>query len=539
MHHTHAPVDHLTVLRISDPHQLDAPAIAEIAGGRPLRLEKSLLDAISAQRLEVLELLDDGNPVYGVNTGMGAASEVPLDVIAQSRHQDNLMLARAVGSAPWLNRPETRAVIAVRLRTFLSGDAGVSAELCVRLAELLSMDLLPAIPRTRIGAAGEIIPLAHLGGALTGSGAFLADGGAARSTGHAAGGTTVQVTGHTAGHITGDAAVDAAGVLEAAQMAPYSYGTKEGVALIEGVPVATALAILLANDARLLAAQAVALTSAEIALVGASRDPFDPALARADAELGTVLGAIRQLAGSDPAPRTLQSPLSFRVLGPAVAQLLRSIATVDAAVGRALNGVTDSPAYLAGRFIGTAGFDGFDLAASLDGLRLSLIHVAETSAARVHRLLDERFTGLPRQLSGQPGLHAGMVAVHKRTVGVVHELVAAARPSSVGAIETSFGQEDVQSFSAEAAEACGHAAVGLRDVFACELLTVIQGVRLAQDPLEHVDQRLGTLVDDASALLPAGTDDRAFGKDISLLNELLASGWGRWVATEELSIPAQ
>ncbi|NOJ60421.1 aromatic amino acid lyase [Arthrobacter sp. 260] len=535
MHHTHAPVDHLTVLRISDPQQLDATAIAEIAGGRPLRLEKSLLDAISAQRREVLELLSDGSPVYGVNTGMGAASEVPLDVIAQSRHQNNLMLARAVGSAPWLTRPETRAVIAVRLRTFLTGDAGVSAELCVRLAELLSMDLLPAIPRTRIGAAGEIIPLAHLGGALTGSGAFLADAGA----GQTAGTTSRPMAGHGVVHGAGDGAVNAAGVFEAAGMAPYSFGIKEGVALIEGVPVTTALAILLANDARLLAAQAIALLSAEVCLVGASRDPFDPALARADAELGTVLGAIRRLAGEDSAPRTLQSPLSFRVLGPAVAHLLRSIAGVEAAVGRALNGVTDSPAYLDGRFIGTAGFDGFDLSASLDGLRLSLIHVAETSAARVHRLLDERFTGLPRQLSGQPGLYAGMVAVHKRTVGVVHELVAAARASSVGAIETSFGQEDVQSFSAEAAEACDHAVMGLRDILACELLTVIQGVRLAQDPLEHVDRRLGTLVDDASDLLPAGTDDRAFGKDISLLNELLASGWGRWVSTEELSIPGQ
>ncbi|MHA7155863.1 aromatic amino acid lyase [Arthrobacter sp. TMN-50] len=506
---------HLPVLRISHAEQLDAAAVADIAGGRPLRLEQPLLDRISARRREVLNLLTDGNAVYGVNTGMGAASEVRLDQAAQTRHQNNLMLGRAVGSAPWLTAPETRAVIAVRLRTFLSGDSGVSENLCIRLAELLSADMLPAIPRTRIGAAGEIIPLAHLGGAMTGSGEFLADGSAV------------------------DAAVDAAAALRAADMDPYSFGTKEGVALIEGIPVTTALAILRADEARLLAAQAVALTAAEVCLVGASRDPFDPALARADVGLGTVLGAIRRLSGPDPQPRTLQSPLSFRVLGSAVAQLLRSIASVEDAVERALNGVTDSPAYLNGRFIGTAGFDGFDLAAALDGLRLSMIHVAETSAARVHRLLDEKFTGLPRQLSGQPGLHAGMVAVHKRTVGVVHGLVATARPASLGAIETSFGQEDVQSFSAEAAEACCHAVMGLRDVLACELLTVIQGVRLADRPLEHIDRRLGTLVDDASALLPEGTDDRAYGRDITLLNELLVSGWGRWVSTDELSTPAQ
>ncbi|MBG6181444.1 aromatic amino acid lyase [Arthrobacter sp. CAN_A1] len=508
---TTSPALHLPVLRVSHAEQLDAAAIADIAGGRPLRLEQPLLDRIAARRREVLNLLTDGDPVYGVNTGMGAASEVRLDDAAQSKHQNNLMLGRAVGSAPWLTEPETRAVLAVRLRTFLSGDAGVSATLCVRLAELLSADMLPAIPRTRIGAAGEIIPLAHLGGAMTGSGEFLAGG----------------------------SAVDAAAALRAADMEPYSFGTKEGVALIEGIPVTTALAILRAAEARLLAAQAVALTAAEVCLVGASRDPFDPALARADVGLGTVLGAIRRLSGPDSQPRTLQSPLSFRVLGTAVAHLLRSIASVEDAVERALSGVTDSPAYLDGRFIGTAGFDGFDLAAALDGLRLSMIHVAETSAARVHRLLDEKFTGLPRQLSGQPGLHAGMVAVHKRTVGVVHELVAAARPSSLGAIETSFGQEDVQSFSAEAAEACCHAATGLRDVLACELLTVIQGVRLADRPLKPIDPRLGTLVDDASALLPEGTDDRAYGKDITLLHDLLASGWGRWVSTDELSTPAQ
>ncbi|WP_051427408.1 aromatic amino acid lyase [Arthrobacter sp. H20] len=501
----------LAVLRIAEPDDLNAQAIAEVAAGRPLRLEPALLDRISARRREVIDHLRNGDPVYGVNTGMGAASEVHLDDAAQSRHQNNLMLGRAVGSAPWLGTLETRAVLAVRLRTFLTGDSGVSEHLCVRLAALLSDDLLPAIPRTRIGAAGEIIPLAHLGGALTGSGEFLVNG----------------------------VAVDAAGVLADAGMAPYSFGTKEGVAVIEGVPVTTALAILRVNDARLLAAQAVALTAAEVCLVGASRDPFDPALARADVGLGTVLGAIRRLAGPDPAPRTLQSPLSVRVLGPAVAALLRSIAAVEAAVERALNGVTDSPAYLDGRFIGTAGFDGFDLASSLDGLTLSLIHVAETSAARIHRLLDEKFTGLPRQLSGQPGLHAGMVAVHKRAVGVVHELVAGARPSSVGAIETSFGQEDVQSFSAEAAEACGHAALGFRDVLACELLTVIQGVRLAENALVRGDHRLGTLVDQASNLLPAGTNDRAYGKDITVLNNLLASGWGRWVAADELSIPAQ
>src|SRR4029077_14671359 len=88
-----------------------------------------------------------GQPVYGVNTGMGALSSVRLTEEQQRSHQRNLLLARASGGPPWLSEPEARAVVAVRLLTFLSGDAAVSAELCRRLADLLNRGVVPAVPR--------------------------------------------------------------------------------------------------------------------------------------------------------------------------------------------------------------------------------------------------------------------------------------------------------------------------------------------------------------------------------------------------------
>lgn len=491
-------------LVINSAAELDAEAMLDVVDGRRLELGAELLDAVATRRSEVLARLRTEEPVYGVNTGMGAASEVRLSEDAQSRQQNNLMLARAVGSAPWLNRAEVRAVVVVRLRTFLTGDAGVSPELCRRLLEVLNLDLHPAIPGTRIGTAGEIIPLAHLGGALADSGEF----------------------------VNADGAVPAPQAWAAVGLSPYSFGPKEGVALIEGVPVTTALAILRLREARALAEQTVATVAADLVLVGASRDPFAEALSRSDAELNRILSAVRALAGPDEQPRALQAPLSFRVVGPALAQLLRSIAALEGAVARALEGVTDSPAFLEGRFVGTAGFDGFDLGAALDGLRLSTIHLAELSAARVHRLLNDQFTGLPRQLSDAPGLHAGMVAVHKRAVGVTHGLLAAARPASLGAIETSLGQEDVQSFSVAAAVACGEAIDGARDVLACELLAVTHGLRLAAQPPAVLRQHLAFLLEDVDAVLPSGTADRPFGKDIAILVKLLSTGWGQGVLGE-------
>ncbi len=498
-------------LLIGSPEDLDVGALLAIADGRRVELEDGLLQAIAAGRQRALDTLNADEPVYGVNTGMGAASEIRLDNAAQLIQQDNLMLARAVGSAPWLDTCEARAAVAARLRSFLNGEAGVSPGLCVRLTEILNRDLQPAIPRGRLGAAGEIIPLAHLGGALTGSGEFLG----------------------------ADGAVPAPGALEGAGLEPFRLGPKEGVALIEGVPVTTALAILRVRAARSVAEQTVAVLAAGLALIGANREPFEADVARSNPELGVVLGAVRRLVGTDPHPRSLQAPLSFRIAGPAVAHLLRSIDALERAVDRALDGVTDSPALLGGRFVGTAGFDGFDLAASLDGLRLSLIHCAEASAARLHRLLDERVTGLPRQLSGRPGLHGGMVAVHKRAVGVTHALVGAARPVSIGVSETSLGQEDVQSFSVEAAVACGDAIDAVRDVLACELLAVNQAIHLIPGAPSAWGAELQALLAAVVGLLPEGTADRPFGREVAKLSGLLATGWAEGLLVALPSNPGE
>lgn len=483
---------------ISHAEDLGADEIVDIADGCLIELREPLITSVRTRRDEVLAALSSGTAVYGVTTGMGAASDVILDEEAQQAQQEHLMLARAVGDAPWLSARETRAVMAMRLRTFLTLDAGVSIELCEHLVSMLNRRLQPAIPKTGLGAAGEIIPLAHFGGALAGSGEFVGPDGI---------------------HGSADAFADAG-------LQPFALGPKEGVAFIEGVPVTTALALLAASDASRLVDQAIAVLAGSISLVGASRDPFDDHLARGDDELQRVLRGIRDLAGPLDHPRNLQSPLSFRVAGPGLAQLLRVIAVVQRAVGRAMTGVTDSPAYVDGQFVGTAGFDGFELAASLDALRVSVIHLAETSTARVHRLLDPRVTGLSRQLSDRPGLHAGMVTTHKRAVGVTHGMLTRSRPASVGSIETSLGQEDVQSFSIESAVACLDAIDDARVVLACELLAIVQGIRLSATMPAPLGGHLSELLTRAADALPPGTGDRPFGRDIATLTRMLAGEWG-------------
>ncbi len=486
----------MTPSLITAPDDLDPALILRVAGGDGIAIAPALLQEVDRRCAAAREVLRRGDPVYGVNTGMGALAGVPLSEADQLAHQRNLLLARATGGPPWLDAADVRALIAVRLRTFLSGDSGVSAGLCRRLAGLLDQDIAPAVPRAGVGCAGEIVPLAHAFGPLAGIGRVLGPPGA---------GT-----------------VPAAEALRSRGLGAFSLGPREGHALLAGVPGATALSLLRLADARALESVMEAAAALSIAAAGASRDPYAAACARGDDILADVLGRLRAAIGENPEPRALQAPVSFRVAGPVLAQVLRAGDALEFAIGRALTGVTDSPAFLNGKFVGTAGFHGIDLGAHCDQLTAALAHAAEVSAARVHRLLDARVTGLPAQLAARPGPDAGLVAVHKRAAGEIHALRRLAVPASVGLIETSGGQEDVQSFDWESAEALRGALHHAHVVAACELLTAYQACSLSERPAPAGCRgMLGRL---AEIIGPIGAD-RPFGEDIE---HILRAGLRSW-----------
>jgi len=474
----------LTVAAAGDA---DLALVRAIAAGQPVSIGPGLLEAVRRRRTEALSALRGGRPVYGVTTGMGALSSVRLTEQQQRSHQRNLLLARATGGPPWLDPPEVRAIITVRLLTFLSGDAAVSGELCQRLADFLSYDITPAIPRTGAGAAGEIMQLAHAFGPVAGIGRVLGPGAALRPAREA---------------------------LRRHGLTEFSLGPKEGIALIQGVPGTTGLCALRLGEAAALTSLMEAAAALSIVAARAPRDPYLAGCARGDDVLAAVLGRLRAAMGDEPSPRSLQAPVSFRVAGPVLTQVHRAAGQLEEAVRRALTGVTDSPAYLEGRFTSTAGFHGIDLSAHCDHLTAALCHAAEVAAARLHRLMDPAVTGLPAQLAREPGPQAGLTPVHKRAAGEVHAMRRLAAATPVGLIETSGGQEDVQSFAWEAAEKLRGALRHARAVTACELLAGYQAAALSGRP---PPAGCRVLLDWLGGIVPPIDADRPFGEDLERL----------------------
>ncbi|HXB47306.1 MAG TPA: aromatic amino acid lyase [Streptosporangiaceae bacterium] len=480
-------------LELTSAADLDAAAVCRISEGLDVRLAPPLASVVQAQRDQATAVLSSDAAVYGVNTGMGALSKVRLTEAEQQAHQRNLLVGRATGGPPWLGEADVRAIVAVRLRTFLSGDAAVSASLCQRLADFLAARIVPAVPRDGAGCAGEIIQLAHCFGPLAGLGSVLLP--------------------------AGQGVTPAADALAGHGLAAYELGAKEGIALLAGVPGATALSILAVDEAKTVSAMMTAAAGLSIAAIGAPVDPYTAACARGDEVLGDVLGSLRAIIEPAGQRRMLQAPVSFRVAGAVLAQVRRATAALADAADRAMTGVTDSPAFLDGSFVGTAGFHGIDLAAQCDQLTAAITHAAEVSAARLHRLLNPAVTGLPAQLAVDPGPQAGLVAVHKRAAGELHAMRRLALPTAIGLIETSGGQEDVQSFAWEAAVNLRAALRRCRAVAACEALAAFQAASLAGLPRPP---RCQALFDRLGALVKPIDADRQFGEDIELL---LSGSW--------------
>lgn len=465
---------------VRTPQDLDAEAILAIALGEPVELDPELTTSVAAHRSVVLKALSGDRPVYGVNTGMGRLAGTALTHRQQAGHQARLLVGRAVGGPPWLPEEDVRALFAVRLRDLLTPESGASADAAEFLVRRLNEGFVPAVPATGSGSAGEIIPLSHAFQTFLGRGQLL-----------------------RGRHVA----------------EPYQPGPKEGTTFIQGSPIAIAHAILRGATARALVELQLTATAATIDALGAPRGNYRPELAR-DPVLREILDRVTALTESGRQRGVVQAPVSVRVGPQALAHTVRVLDDLAAAAGRALAAPTDSPAFLDGEFVSTAGFHAAELGLRMDAVTAALVHLGEISVQRAHRLLDERYTGLPAQLTPDPGPQAGLSPLHKRAVGELHALRRLAAPASLGSLDTSSGQEDVQVFALEAGEQLRTALEHLLVITACELITANQARALRGVPGAPGLRESYTFVGEH---VPAVDEDRSLGPELTAFVTALRS----------------
>jgi histidine ammonia-lyase len=467
-----------------------------------VEIDPALLRRIGERRRAMDEHLAEGGVAYGVTSGLGYLNRRPVAPEDRLALQRSILVGRAVGVGEPFAEDVVRGALLLRLTGFLSGHAGVTPELCRLIAGRLNDGWYPVVPSSRPGAAGETIALCHLFQTFIGEG-------------------EVMVAGER---------IPAAAALERLGEPPYEPELKEGLALINGAPLAPAMAASLAERAEALLEHATMLGALAVALMGAPTRPYSPRIGRLKGDEGQARVHARWADwwGHAPPADGPQAPVSLRVLPQVHGAAYDQLDQLTHQLERELRAVTDSPLYLPAEgdepagFYPSGNFHSQALSLQLDACAVAFAQVGALAEKRLQRLLDTRFSGLPEQLSPDADRgQAGLVAVHKAVVGLCAENRLLAAPASVHASDTSSGQEDFQAFTELAADMLGRLLDNLELILAYELVALRQARELsaAQPP-----PALAAAIDRAAVEIPPVVRDRPLAPDVERARELLRRG---------------
>jgi histidine ammonia-lyase len=485
----------VVVLTGADLTIADVEAVAR--GGATARLDVHARARMDEARAVVERLVAAGEVVYGITTGFGDLAGTYIPPADARQLQENLLVSHAVGVGAPLPRDVVRAMLLLRANTLALGHSGCRPVLVDRLLAFLEAGILPVVPaQGSVGASGDLAPLAHLALPLIGRGEAELGG---------------QV-------MPGLLALRETGI------EPLTLEAKEGLALLNGTQLMSALgALLLADADRLARTASVAAAQSVEALLGTDV-PYAAAyqLARPHpgqiavaAELRYLLRDSGLMAAHHGSTHKVQDPYSLRCVPQVHGAIRDALDYLRRVLDVELNSATDNPLVFpeggaaaadvaatgGGLVISGGNFHGEPIALALDFAKLAIAELGAISERRVALLLDARLNGgLPPFLAPASGLNSGMMILQYTAAALASENKVLVHPASADSIPTSANQEDHVSMGPIAGRHARDVLANVERIIAIELLVGAQAL----------DLRLATFATAADGA-PGGAADGAPG----------------------------
>ena len=453
----------------------------------------------------ISEVVRGGAEVYGVNTGFGQLARVRISDDELVKLQENLVRSHAAGVGEDLDDRIVRLVMLMKVIALGEGFSGVRLELVDALCALINHNVYPRIPaKGSVGASGDLAPLAHMACVLIGVG-------------------EARVNGELVG---------AEEALAHAGIEPIKLGPKEGLALLNGTQVSTALALAAVfRCENLLAAALVAGAMSSDAVKG-SDTPFDRRIhgVRGHGGQTAVAGVLRQLMqGSEIRASHLQcdhvqDPYTIRCQPQVIGACLDVLRHVCEVLEIEANAVTDNPlVFTESRAVLSGGnFHAEPVALAADYLALAIAEIGGLSERRIALLVDEHISGLPAFLVEKGGLNSGFMMVQVTAAALASENKSLAHPASVDSIPTSANQEDHVSMATFAAHRLHTMLANSADIVAIELLAAAQGLEFHRPTKSSpaIEKAIGAV----RSVSPPYKEDRSLSRDIERLAAMIDSG---------------
>ena len=414
-------------------------------------------EAINHSRAHVETMLKSGEAVYGLTTGFGKFSDRRIADEDAAQLQRNLIVSHACGTGENLPVEVVRGVMLLRLNALASGFSGIRLSTMETLLLMLNRGVHPVIPeKGSLGASGDLVPLAHMVLPLIGLG--LAE--------------------YQGEMLPGADAMLRAGIQ------PVELAAKEGLALINGTQVMTAIGALCVHDAMALSKNADIIAALTCEAQNCITKAFDARvhLLRGHAGQMDCAENLRALlAGSELAgeniPGKVQDAYSIRCIPQIHGASRDAICYVYDAVSREINAVTDNPLIFPkeGDVISGGNFHGQPMALAFDFLAIALAEFANVSERRTERLVNPALNNnLPAFLAINGGLNSGFMIAQYAAAALVSENKILAHPASVDSIPSSANQEDHVSMGTIAARKAVEILKNAQRVLAIELFAAGQ-----------------------------------------------------------------
>ncbi|MDQ7848925.1 MAG: histidine ammonia-lyase [Armatimonadota bacterium] len=470
---------------------------------RPVALAPAAGERVLRARAVVEELARSGRPVYGITTGVGGLADVPIPPEQTVAMQANVVRSHAAGVGELLPPEAVRAMMLLRAHGLALGYSGVRPETLHTLIAMLNAGIVPLIPsQGSVGASGDLAPLAHLALAVMGEGQVLTAAGGVRA---------------------------AAEALREAGLQPVVLAAKEGVALINGTQMMTALGALALLRAEVAAktADVTGAMSAEALL--ALPAAFDADLHRVRPQEGQQRSAAnlrRLLAGSRltrPADR-VQDAYALRCMPQVHGAARDGIAYARRVVETEVNSATDNPLVFpeADKVVSGGNFHGQPVALALDVLAIAVAALGTIAERRIDRLLNPQSSGLPPFLARAGGLHSGLMLAQYTAAALVAENKVLAHPASVDSIPTSGNQEDHVSMGSIAARKAARVVEHVEQVVGIEALCAAQALEFRG--AEEASPAVRAVYRAVRQVIPPLERDRVLAGDLALARDLVRQG---------------
>ena len=421
--------------------------------------ETAVMPRLSASQAVVSRIADGDDAVYGINTGFGklAQTQIPRNRLAEL--QRNLVLSHSAGVGAPLAPGVVRLVLVTKAISLARGLSGVRPQVVRTLLALANAGVLPRIPgKGSVGASGDLAPLAHLALVLIGEGEVSIEG----------------------------EVLPAADGLHRAGVSPLSLGPKEGLALLNGTQVSTALALGALFDTENVFAAALVASALSLEAIKGSIRPLDARIHEARGQAGQidVAAALRtMLDGSDIVPShancgRVQDPYSIRCVPQVMGACLDNMRHAARVLEVEANAASDNPLVFAdtGEVASGGNFHAEPVAFAADILALAIAEIGAISERRIALLIDATLSGLPPFLVEEGGLNSGFMLPQVTAAALASENKTLAHPASVDSLPTSANQEDHVSMATFASRRLFEMLDNTATIVGIEAMAAAQGI---------------------------------------------------------------